>query len=104
MRLPIDTSSMRFISAGSAQPVLDFETRIQRVDELGRPLFNVSLFSVSDAGPATLTVRVASDPKGLGEFTPIKLTGLVATVWGMGDRHGVSFKADQIETASKASA
>ena len=97
MRIPVDTTSMRFLSTGPAQPVLDFETRTQRVDELGQPLFNVALFTLTADGPDTITVKVATEPKGLGEFAPVKVTSLVATTWAMGDRNGVSFKADAIE-------
>jgi hypothetical protein len=30
----------------------------------------------------------------------VKVTGLVATTWQMGDRHGVSFRADKVEALS----
>ena len=40
MRLPIDTSAMRFAGAGPAEPVLDFETRQPKTDEHAVPSFN----------------------------------------------------------------
>ena len=33
MRLPIDTTSVRFAAAGPAEPVLDYETRASTLDE-----------------------------------------------------------------------
>ena len=35
-----------------------------------------------------ITVKVAGELKGMGEFTPVKVTELVATTWAMGDRAG----------------
>ena len=40
---------------------------------------------------------MAGEPKGLGEFTPVKVTDLVASTWTMGERTGVSFKAAKVE-------
>lgn len=97
MRLPIDTNAVRFATAGPAEPVLDFESRTHRVDDAGQPLYNVHLFAAGDRVRDSITVRVAGEPKGLAEFTSVKVTGLVATTWEIGDRHGVSFRADRIE-------
>jgi len=44
---------------------------------------------------------VAGEIKGLGEFTPVKVAGLVATTWTMADRNGVSFRAAKIEVLSQ---
>jgi hypothetical protein len=103
MRLPIDTVAVRFVTAGPAEPVLDYETRAPKADENGQPLFSVHLFAVAAGSRDSITVKVAGEPKGLGEFTPVKVTNLMATTWETGDRHGVSFKADKIE-ASKVTA
>ena len=53
-----------------------------------------------------ITVKVAGEVRGLGQFTPVKVTDLVATTWNMADRSGVSFSASRIEAvnAQKASA
>jgi len=45
MRLPIDTTTVKFAAAGPAEPVLDFETRQPKTDENGVPLFNVPVFA-----------------------------------------------------------
>ena len=42
MRLHIDTSATRYTATGAPTPVLDRETRTQRVDDQGRLLFTVS--------------------------------------------------------------
>ena len=102
MRLPIDTVAVRFVTAGAAEPVLDFETRAHRVVVDGVPIYNVHLFAVGSGGRDSITVKVSGEPKGIGEFTPVKVTNLIASTWENGDRHGVSFRADKIDTSIKA--
>ena len=97
MKLPIDTGSVKFAAAGPAEPVLDYETRAPKLDENGTPLFNVPLFAAGTGIKDSITVKVAGEPKGLGEFTMVKVTNLIATTWEVGSNHGVSFRADRIE-------
>jgi hypothetical protein len=104
MRLPIDTQTIHFAAVGPAQPVIDFETKAQRLDPTtGQPLFNVSLFAAADGRGDTFVVKVCGEPKGLSVLSPVKVTGLVAATWDMGDRHGVSFRAERIEAIRAAS-
>jgi hypothetical protein len=102
MRLSVDTSVMRFISSGPPEPTLDFETRAPKLDDEGRAIFQVHLFVVVAGGQELMTVKVAGEPKGIGEFTPVKVSELVATTWAMGDRSGVSFRAEKIEATTPA--
>ena len=103
MKLPIDTTAVKFAAAGPAQPVLDFETRAPKLDENGTALFNVPLFAAGTGIKDSITVKVAGEPKGLSEFTMVKVTNLIASTWEVGTNHGVSFRADRIELV-KASA
>ena len=97
MRLPIDTGSVKFLVAGLAEPVLDYETRAPKLDENGGALFAVPQFALGSRVRDNITVKVAGDVKGLGEFTLVKVTNLLATTWEVGSNHGVSFRADRIE-------
>ena len=97
MRLPIDTGSVKFAAAGMAEPVLDYETKAPKLDENGVALFNVPLFAAGSGIKDTITVKVSGEPKGLTEFTLVKVTNLVASTWEVGNNHGVSFRADRIE-------
>ena len=97
MRLPIDTQNVRFASAGPAEPILDFETRAPKLDESGTPLYSVTLFAADSGVKDSITVMVSVEPKGLSEFTPVRVTGLIASTWEVGPNHGVSFRADRIE-------
>lgn len=96
MRLPVDTTTVSFVSAGVAEPVLDFETKAPKIED-GQPLFNVHLFALGGGSRESITVKVLGEPKGLGDFTPVKVTGLMAVTWSMNDRNGVSFRAARIE-------
>jgi hypothetical protein len=100
MRLPIDTTAVNFVAAGPAEPAVDFDTKVPKTDDNGRPIYNVHLFAVGAGGRDLLTVKVAGEPKGIGEFTPVRVKDLVATTWAMGDRAGVSFRASAVETAT----
>jgi hypothetical protein len=97
MRLPIDTQTVKFAAAGPAEPVLDYETRAPKMDENGTALFNVPLFAAGSGVKDSITVKVSGEPKGLSEFTPVKITNLIATTWEVGTNHGVSFRAERIE-------
>ena len=79
MRLPIDMQSVKFATAGPAERVLNYETKSPSVDEHGAALFNVRVFAAGSGIKDSITVKLAGEPKGLTEFTPVKLTNLVAT-------------------------
>ena len=98
MRLPVDTSVVHFVSAGPAEPSIDFDTKQPKTDAKGVAINQVHLFVVGDGGTReVISVKVSGDVKGLGQFTPVRVTDLVATTWSMGDRSGVSFSASRIE-------
>lgn len=100
MKLPIDTSSLDFIAVSIAEPLMDFDSKQQRVDADGKGAFAVSVVAIGGQGADILVVKLAGEPKGLALGAQVKVTGLVATTWQMGDRHGVSFRADKIEVLS----
>ena len=64
MRLPVDTTAVRFVAAGPPEASVDFTTKAQRVDESGVPLFQVHLFAVGGGARDVISVRVAGEPKG----------------------------------------
>ena len=77
MKLPIDTAGITFLAAGAPEPALDYDTKAAKVDESGQP-------------------------KGVTQGTALKLVGLTAQPWSMGDRSGVAFRAAHIEAAGPA--
>ena len=97
MRQPVDTTTAHFMAAGPPEQTLDFDTKVPKTDENGQILYQVPVLSVSAGTRELISVKVAGEPKGVGEFTPVKITDLVATTWSMNDRSGVSFRAAKIE-------
>src|SRR3954469_8196355 len=96
MRLPIDITGMTFMCAAPARPVTDFETKQQKADlSTGELLYNLQVVALDEEGAQIITVRVAGDPK-VGQGAMLKLEGLVAMPWSMGDRSGVAFRANRV--------
>jgi len=104
MQFPVDTSAIKFISERPAVPHVDFDTKAQKLDPEGRPVFLVPLYTSGTETREAINVKVTGEPKGLGELQYVKVIGLVATTWQMGERSGVSFRAERIETTIKAAA
>ena len=97
MRLPIDTSQLTFMCAAPARPVTDFETKQHKADlTTGELLYNVQVVALDSEGAEVIQLKVAGDPK-VGQGAMLQLDGLVALPWSMGERSGVSFRANKIE-------
>lgn len=98
VRLPIDTSQLTFLCAAPARPVTDFETKQHKADlTTGELLYNVQVVALDSEGAEVIQLKVAGDPK-VGQGAMLKLEGLVALPWSMGERSGVSFRASKVET------
>ena len=80
MRLPIDTGTVKFAAAGPAEPVLDYETRVPKLDENGTALFNVPLFAAGTGIKDSITVKVAGEPKGLSGSACLVDTPISASI------------------------
>src|SRR5829696_6342813 len=97
MKLPVDTSSIAFLCALEPQPVLAFDTKQQRADENGEPLYVVQLIALAEGEAEILAVKVPGMPSGIRQGHPVKVHGLVAQPWTMQDRSGVAFRAARVE-------
>jgi hypothetical protein len=97
LRLPIDTTELRFVATTTPEPVVDFTTRAPKADENGEPLFVVQLVALAaEGGGELITVKTPGAPKNVSAGTFVTVTDLVATPWSMNDRSGVSFKAASV--------
>ncbi|HZA85017.1 MAG TPA: hypothetical protein VFC13_26650 [Actinomycetes bacterium] len=100
MKLPVDTSAIAFLCAMPPEPLVDFETKRPRADDNGEPLYVVQLVALAENSAEILAVKVAGMPAaGIRQGHPVKVLGLVAQPWTMGDRSGVAFRAARIEPA-----
>ena len=83
------------MAAAPARPVTDFETKQHRVDDNGELLYNLQVVALDADGAQIVTLRVPGDP-GVSQGTLLRLDGLVALPWSMGDRSGVAFRANRV--------
>jgi hypothetical protein len=97
VKLPIDTTGLRFYLVRDAEPVRDFETKQVKADSDGVPLFSVELVAMGNREAEVIKVKVSGEPEGLTVEGPVTVEGLFAQAWSMdGGRSGVSFRADAI--------
>lgn len=69
MRLPIDTTAIKFVADGAAEPVLDFATKAPRTDEHGTVIYGVPEFSAGSGVKDSISVKVAGEVAVLGRMT-----------------------------------
>ncbi|MFF3073115.1 hypothetical protein [Kitasatospora sp. NPDC057936] len=79
-----------------------------RKDREGQTVYTVGVAVRQDGRRASIIeISVSGEPVGVVEGVRVHVTGLTAFSWAMGDRHGLSFRADAITpvpTAAPASA
>ena len=101
MRIKLDTSMIRFMITKPAEPKMDREKGLQKIDEAtGALLWQLQVMALDDTGGEILTVTLDSEPTmKVGEF--VQLHDLVAIPWSQGDRPGVAFRAAGLTAAGK---
>lgn len=105
MRLPINTSEMTFLVAGAPSPVRDYETKRQKADENGEPLFQVRLAVLTDEEAEIIAVKVPGEPpKSVRNRAMVAVEGLVALPWTLDGRSGVAYRATSIKPVVSAPA
>jgi hypothetical protein len=101
MRLPIDTHGLRFLAVAPARRQTEFEAdkpeeeRKPRTTKEGEILYTVRLVAMGGGDAQVIRVTHVGDPK-VSEEQPVEVSGLTAFPWEMGERSGVSFRADRI--------
>lgn len=73
------------------------ETGEVRKDRDGQTVYTVGVAVRQDGRRASIIeISVSGEPVGVVEGVRVHVTGLTAFSWAMGDRHGLSFRADAI--------
>jgi hypothetical protein len=94
IQLPIDTSAVSFIDVMPPEPVLDHQTKQQKADANGEPVYSIDLVCVGAEGDEILSVNFpGTPPAGIRQGMPVKVTGLMVTGWAIGDHAGLTFGA-----------
>ena len=83
------------------EPVTDFNSRQPRVDNDGKAISAVIWCGDWPTGSRHPRREGGwCEPQGLVLGAQVMVTGLVATTWQVGDRNGMSFRAEQVEVLS----
>ena len=105
VRLPIDTSRLKFLVVAPAEPLKQYEEGkpreawAPRTDVNGEVLWRTELVALGDGEAEIIRVAVPGDPK-VGQGEMVIVDGLTAQPWEMEGRSGMSFRAQSIRSVS----
>ena len=106
MRLPIDTSRLKFLVVAPAEPLRKFEEGkpreawAPRTDvNTGEILWRVQLVALGDGEAEIIRVAVPGDPD-VGQGEMVAVDGLTAQPWEMDGRSGMAFRCVAIQSAA----
>ncbi|GGV44411.1 SCO3933 family regulatory protein [Streptomyces spectabilis] len=97
--IPVDTARLGVLRCAipPEAKISNSETGEVKKDRDGNTVYTVAVLVRQDGRRiSVIEIAVSGEPKGLEEGQIVKVTGLTAFAWAMGDRHGVSFRADTI--------
>jgi hypothetical protein len=97
--IPVDTSRLGVLRCAVAPETKfsNYETKEVKKDRDGNTVYTVAVMVRQEGRRASIIeIAVPGEPKGIVEGVEVRLTGLEAFAWSMGDRHGVSFRASAI--------
>ncbi|MBY8343122.1 hypothetical protein LXH13_14370 [Streptomyces spinosirectus] len=100
--IPVDTARLGVLRCANVPEVKfsNFETQEVKKDRDGNPVYTVAVIVRPDGRRiSVIEIAVSGEPQGLEPGQAVKVTGLTAFVWAMGDRNGVSFRADAVTPA-----
>ena len=104
MRLPIDTSRLKFLVVAPAEPLKQYEEGkpreawAARTDVNGEVLWRVQLVALGEGEAEIIRVAVPGEPNvGQGEMVTVE--GLTAQAWEMDGRSGMAFRAAAMTAA-----
>ncbi|MFC8126445.1 hypothetical protein [Streptomyces sp. NPDC057302] len=97
--IPVDTARLGVLRCAIAPEakISNPETMEVKKDRDGNTIYTVAVTVRQDRRRiSVIEIAVTGEPKGIEEGQILKVTGLMAFAWAMGDRHGISFRADSI--------
>jgi hypothetical protein len=105
VRLPIDTSRLKFLVVAEAEPLRQYEEGkpreawAPRTDVNGEVLWRVQLVALGDGEAEIIRVAVPGDPK-VAQGEMVAVDALTAQAWEMDGRSGMAFRAQAIRSAA----
>jgi len=109
VRLPIDTSRLKFLVVAPAEPLRQYEEGkpreawAPRTDASGEVLWRVQLVALGEGEAEIIRVAVPGDPK-VGQGEMVAVDALTAQPWEMDGRSGMAFRCSAIRPATGRSA
>lgn len=103
--IPVDAARLGACTCVVApEPRTNPETGQIRVDRDGVTVYQVGVAVREATGrrASVIEVSVSGEPKGIAEGMRVRFEGLTARAWEVGDRHGMSFRAEAILPAPAA--
>ncbi|TQF05414.1 hypothetical protein E6W39_28240 [Kitasatospora acidiphila] len=100
--IPVDITRLGTMTCIVAPEVrlANRETGEVKTNREGVPVYTVGVAVRQEGRRASIIeISVNGEPVGVAEGVRVTVTGLVAFSWAMGDRHGMSFRADSITPA-----
>ncbi|NNN31295.1 hypothetical protein HLK59_13145 [Streptomyces sp. S3(2020)] len=97
--IPVDTARLGVLRCANVPEakIVNSETQEVKRDRDGNPVYTVAVTVRPDGRRiSVIEIAVSGEPRGIEPGHVVKVTGLTAFMWSMGDRHGVSFRADAI--------
>src|SRR3954452_20785765 len=105
VRLPIDTSRLKFLVVADAEPLRQYEEGkpreawAPRTDRNGEVLWRVQLVALGDGEADVIRVSVVGDP-GVAQGEMVRVDQLTAQAYDFDGKSGVSFRAQAIVSGS----
>ncbi|RLV08136.1 hypothetical protein CTZ27_04695 [Streptomyces griseocarneus] len=100
--IPVDASRLGVLRCAVApEPKMTgLENKEVKKDREGNTVFTVAVMVRQDGRRVSvIEIAVPGEPVGIVEGAEVRVTGLEAFAWAMGDRHGISFRANAITPA-----
>src|SRR5688500_6589138 len=103
MRLPIDTSRLKFLVVAPAEPLRQYEEGkpreawAPRTDVNGEVLWRAQLVALGDGEAEIIRVAVPGDPN-VSQGEMVRVEGMTAQAWEMEGRSGMAFRAQAIRS------
>jgi hypothetical protein len=101
----VDASELTLVVGGVEAVMRDRATGEVRKDQVtGKTMYAVHVMAIApgEARPDQWSIRVAGEPEGVRVGSVVRVRNLVAVTWEMDDRHGLSFRADAVESVDAA--
>jgi hypothetical protein len=105
VRLPIDTSRLKFLVVAEAEPLRQYEEGkpreawAPRTDVNGEILWRAQLVALGDGEAEIIRVAVPGDPK-VAQGEMVTVDALTAQAWEMDGRSGMAFRCQAIRSAA----